>query len=633
MKSIKLILLSLLLVFSLAMPVSATSNGSTPSGIPIENLEEKIDSFVANHIGNTTPGAAITVVKDGEIIFSKGYGLADIENQVPVNPQETVFEYGSISKLFVWTAAMQLVEKGKLDLNTDIKTYLPKEFKSKLKYEKSITMNQIMSHTAGFEDVYFDLLLNSPEKVLPLKEALLKNQPKQIYDPGSTIAYSNYAVALAGYVIEQISGQPFFEYEMEHIFDPSVMKSTSGHPRLADYSELENKKAIGYLPKGDGQFKPGDWTYVSLYPAGSVNGTAEDLANYAIALMPDESEASPLFQTTSTLDKMLSQSYTPHKDILSNAHGFWEYDGKMRGVGHGGNTAAFSTNMVIVPKERFGVIVLTNAAAEMELTYGIMSLLLGKPDNLDIGSDNLPSPSEVEGRYIAARQAISSYTELLGFLMPLKVKATGENEIQMSVYGMKGTYKQVSPYYYVLTYRENALLDNFPKLYFVMDDNKVKRITNGQISDYLPLKGDRQFPFLFISLMIAIVGLLYFVISPFVLVIIWIRNRKKLVITKEIIREKRLFWLSSLSGTLLILNNVILLVRSLISSSLVFDELKLHLYLNWVILIVSIIFIVLDLMNWKSIALTKKQKFIRIITFSLIVLLLAILWNWHFFSA
>src|SRR6056297_3032197 len=104
---------------------------STPSGIPLSDLEKTIDSYVSNYIGKTTPGAAIGVVKDGEIVFLKGYGYADIENKILVNPNRTIFEWASTSKLFTWTSVMQLVEKNKLELDKDIKTYIPKDVDEK----------------------------------------------------------------------------------------------------------------------------------------------------------------------------------------------------------------------------------------------------------------------------------------------------------------------------------------------------------------------------------------------------------------------------------------------------------------------------------------------------------------------
>ncbi|MER2170096.1 MAG: serine hydrolase domain-containing protein [Psychrobacillus psychrodurans] len=625
---IVLILVSTCLSFS---PVYGAENGYTPSGIPLNKLEEEIDGFVLNHIGHSTPGASIVVVKDGEIVFSKGYGYANIEKEILVNPQKTVFEYGSISKLFVWTAAMQLVEQGKLDLNADITTYLPQDFVSKLTYEKPITMNQIMSHTAGFEDYYFDLIMSTPENIDSLKEVLIIGQPKQIYEPSSTMAYSNYATALAGYVIESIAEQTFSDYEMEHIFLPLSMHTTSGDPTLANYTDLQNK-ANGYIPKENKEFTEGSWSYVPLYPAGSVNGTAEDLARFAVALMPTESTSSALFSTEGTLDKMLSQSYSPHSNLLSNAHGFWEYDGKVRGVGHGGNTAAFSSNMVIAPEEHFGVVVLTNASAEMDVTSGVIDLLFGKPDNMTPTSTiDLPDAEEITGLYVAARQSRSTYTEFLSFIPPLKVEAISKNKINISLYGMEGTYTQIDPYLYTLTSSENPIVGYIlSKAYFEVDEYGVKRLTNGQVADYLPLERDRKLPWLIMSLGIILISVLYFIFSPIIWLIKSLKNRKQ---NMQHSKETKLFWLINLTGSLLIINNIVLVVRTIVSSSMLYlDELQLHIYLNWFLLFVILIFVILDLLNWKLVKLKKSQKFIRVFTIWLIVLLVAVLMNWNFFN-
>ncbi|AEF82975.1 serine hydrolase domain-containing protein [Leadbettera azotonutricia] len=108
------------------------------------------NNYVKNYIGVTTPGAAIVIVKNDKIIFSKGYGCADLENKIPVNPQRTIFEYGSISKLFVWTSIMQLVEQGKLDLDTDARNYLPEEInKTLVKFKHSFTIRELMNYVAG----------------------------------------------------------------------------------------------------------------------------------------------------------------------------------------------------------------------------------------------------------------------------------------------------------------------------------------------------------------------------------------------------------------------------------------------------------------------------------------------------
>lgn len=138
--------------FSLCFPYTfSAAENTTPSGIPIEELEQFVDEYAEEYIGSTVAGAAIIAIKDNQIVLSKGYGYADVENQIPMNPDTTVLEWGSITKLFVWVSAMQLAEQGELDLEEDIRTYLPEEFLTKLNYDDPITILNLMHHNAGFE--------------------------------------------------------------------------------------------------------------------------------------------------------------------------------------------------------------------------------------------------------------------------------------------------------------------------------------------------------------------------------------------------------------------------------------------------------------------------------------------------
>lgn len=163
--------------------LSAAEN-TTPSGIPIEGLEEFVDKYAEEYIGDTVAGAAIIAIKDNQIVLSKGYGYADVENQIPMDPETTVLEWGSITKLFVWVSAMQLAEQGKLDLEEDVRSYLPEGFLTKLNFEEPITMLNLMHHNAGFEEYIFDLLFDSPEQLESLEESLKLAEPEQVYKPG-----------------------------------------------------------------------------------------------------------------------------------------------------------------------------------------------------------------------------------------------------------------------------------------------------------------------------------------------------------------------------------------------------------------------------------------------------------------
>ena len=167
------------------------------------------------------PARVVAVVKNGEVIFAKGYGFADVEKHKPVDAERTMFRPGSISKLFTWTAVMQLVEQGKLDLDHDVNEYL--DFKIPPRADGPITLRNIMTHTPGFEEQIKALIVSDPKRLVPLKVYAEQKTPVRIFKAGSTPAYSNYATALAGYIVERISGQPFDDYIDAHLFKPLEM--------------------------------------------------------------------------------------------------------------------------------------------------------------------------------------------------------------------------------------------------------------------------------------------------------------------------------------------------------------------------------------------------------------------------
>ena len=167
-------------------------------------------------------GAAVAVVKDGQLVFTKGYGYQDIDRAIPVDPYKTLFRIGSTTKLFTWTSVMQLVEQGKLDLDKDVNTYL-KDVQIPATYDKPITLRHIMTHTSGFEEGFLGYLItNDPETQIPIKEAMQRHMPARVRPPGVMPSYSNYATALAGLIVEQVSGEPYNDYIARHVFEPLV---------------------------------------------------------------------------------------------------------------------------------------------------------------------------------------------------------------------------------------------------------------------------------------------------------------------------------------------------------------------------------------------------------------------------
>ncbi|HEX2244245.1 MAG TPA: serine hydrolase domain-containing protein, partial [Gammaproteobacteria bacterium] len=195
-------------------------------------------------------GAAVSVVKDGELFFAKGYGEADVEKGIPVDPEQTIFHVGSVGKLFTWTAVMQLAEQGKLDLDADINTYL--DFRIPDTYPQPITLKHLMTHTAGFEDRYFERLASDPNDLLPPREWLVSHMPARVRPPGDIAAYSSYGTALAGYIVARVSGEPYDQYIQEHILNPLGMTHTTAQSPMPP--DLRAHASLGYTYE-DGDFQ------------------------------------------------------------------------------------------------------------------------------------------------------------------------------------------------------------------------------------------------------------------------------------------------------------------------------------------------------------------------------------------
>lgn len=620
-------------VLLIVLPCALAAEGlvpSTPSGVSFVNIEEFIDEYVSDYIGQTSPGLAVVVVKDGEIVFSKGYGYSDVEKEVMVDPSNTIFEYGSASKLFVYTAIMKLVEEGKLNLDTDIRTYLPKGFLTKMRYDEPITLIHVMNHTTGFEDYLFDVVITSDVRQ-GFEQTLRTSQPEQVYRPGTVSAYSNYAVALAAYIVQGIVGQDFFKYVTDNILVPSLMESTSAHPEFTDKPLLTQNKAMGYYRLGDGKFGKGEWSYIPLYPVGSVNGTAEDLARFAIALMPEDGEESTLFKEQETLDEMFSQSHAMGPGLTGFAHGFIEIDGRYRGVGHGGNTAFFTAQMNIVPEERFGVIVLANVAGEMDLTQGLTKALLGENQSgMSLYAGSLPDAGDVEGTYISARRAHNGFLKLYSFLSLLSVRAIAPDTIELSFAGQSANYVQTAPYVYKQVEAHGAIFKyNFNTMYFEMKEDAVQRISG----DFLPLPTGHTLSWLLADGIIAAVSMLFFLLVPIVILLLsLVHRKKKMDVSDPVLRTRRFYAIFVMSGTALLINNAILVIRMLANNYRYFSEVRPHIMLNYLIVFIAVAAGVMTAFFDKKTGQSKKHCWIFVVSVVLLTALMAVLFKWQFFN-
>ena len=263
-----------------SQPASPQSAPSNKHEMTANDVETFLDGIVPLQLAvSDIAGATVSVVKDGKLLFAKGYGYADVQKKQPVSAQDTLFRPGSISKLFTWTAVMQLFEQGKLNLDQDVNAYL--DFKIPDAFGTPITLKNILTHTPGFEEQIKDLFSHTP--VTPnLGEYLKTHVPARIYPPGTVPAYSNYATTLAGYIVERVSGKPFDDYVEENILKPLNMTRSTFRQPLP--SGLAASMSNGYRLASD---EPGQFEVINAFPAGSLSSSATDMAQFMIAHLQD----------------------------------------------------------------------------------------------------------------------------------------------------------------------------------------------------------------------------------------------------------------------------------------------------------------------------------------------------------
>ncbi len=250
------ICLRFLLMLNALLPLSAEEHTTPAAPGPVmtaTDLGALFDGIMPLQLGsNDIAGAVVVVVKDGQVLFAKGYGYANVEARKPVSPDDTLFRVGSVSKLFTWTAVMQLVEQGRIDLDADVNRYL--DFKIPEAFGQPVTVRHLMTHTAGFEDSLQGLFGSDPKQTADLRALLLAHPPARIYAPGTTPAYSNYGALLAGYIVQRVSGEDYATYVQRHILAPLGMAhATASQPLPASLAPL---MSTGYArASGEGHLR------------------------------------------------------------------------------------------------------------------------------------------------------------------------------------------------------------------------------------------------------------------------------------------------------------------------------------------------------------------------------------------
>jgi CubicO group peptidase (beta-lactamase class C family) len=320
-----------------------------------DELDAFFDGYVPAALARgDVAGAALVVVKDGQVLFEKGYGLAEVANHKPVDPKNTLFRAGGVSAVATWMAVMQLVDQGKLDLDRDINDYL--DFRIPPTWPKQITLRDLMTQQSGFEEIAKDVVTDRAERLRPLSVAARLSLPERIFPAGQVPAYSDYGVALAGLIVERVGGQPFERYAADHLFQPLGMTRTSFAQPLP--SALAGSLASGYHRASE---PAQTFDYYWMSPARGLSATADDMGRLMLALLGGGAGSGAQILSPASVTALLTEDRRRDPNIRGVGLGLAHLDRNGHAVmGMTGETSSFRALFALVPEASLGVYFVQN---------------------------------------------------------------------------------------------------------------------------------------------------------------------------------------------------------------------------------------------------------------------------------
>ncbi len=459
----------------LVLMIFAHTGFSQPELSDSSGLAGFMDGMIQAHLDSRNiAGATVAVVQDTHVIFSKGYGYADIERDRKVDPDRTLFRIGSISKLFVWTAVMQLYEQGKVELDVDVNQYLDK-IQVPDTYTAPVTLKELMTHTAGFEDYTLGLFARDTGALRPLDEILQQKMPARVRPPGRFASYSNHGTGIAACVVEAVSGQSWNDYVEEHILDTLNMNHTTFRQPVPQ--SLPGSPSKGYKFR-NGVLQQQYFEYIPLAPVGAASSTATDMAKFMITHLQKGSYRNNTILDSSVVEMMQSPAFRPADNVNAMAYGFMELNqNKTRIIGHGGDTFWFHSLMVLLPRQNAGLFISFNSENGGHVKNLVLEEFIDHffPEKLG-GTDFYMPPEELsrfEGEYRSLRHPHERFTKIAAVMNPVYIKTTTDGMLKV-------TGRDVTRYIPIgkLTFRAE---NSSEKLAFKQDrQGKITHMLHGQ---------------------------------------------------------------------------------------------------------------------------------------------------------
>jgi len=438
-----------------SQPVAA---GQAGAGIALEraDLEAWLDGFVPASLERAdVAGLVISVVKDGQVLLKKGYGYADVAARRPMDPDRTLMRPGSTSKLFTWTAVMQLVERGQLDLDRDINGYL--DFKIDYPFGKPVTLRQLMAHRGGFEEGLKSVLATDPKRLISNEQYLKANPRPMVFPPGEVPAYSNYGTSLAGYIVQRVSGEPFEAYVERHILAPLGMTRSTFVQPLPEKFVADMSK--GYRSASE---PPLPFELITTVPAGALSATAADMAKFMLAYLQDGQLGEQRILQAATVQEMQRGSARPYPGFATMSYGFFDEDRNGHHVvGHGGDTIVFHSDLFLLPKEGVGIFYSVNSRGAQDGAYPMRAALIKGFMDRYFPAETQPATAsvtpvlssaafdaqQIAGRYESSRRVETAFVSLFYLLGQTVITANEDHTISMpgGPSGSPQTYRETAP--------------------------------------------------------------------------------------------------------------------------------------------------------------------------------------------
>jgi CubicO group peptidase (beta-lactamase class C family) len=445
-------------------PAAAPAEGTGAPALTKADVDVWLDGLIPYGLSvGDVAGAVVVVVKDGQVLTQRGFGLADVKSRRPVDPERTLFRPGSVSKLFTWTAVMQLVEAGKLDLDADVNAYL--DFKIPPREGAPITLRNLMTHTPGLGEYVKGMFVIDPKRVRPLGEHLARWTPPRIFAPGQVPAYSNYGAGLAGYIVQSVSGETFDDYIEKHIFAPLGMAHSSFRQPLPE--ALKADMSSGYL-RASQPARP--YELIVNEPAGSLSAPGADMARFMIAHLQNGLYGEIRILQEATARTMHAPSPKVYPALNGMALGFYHEDRNgHQVVGHGGDTEVFHSDLHLLLDDGVGLFVSFNSLGKegaagtvrTALFHGFMDRYFPAP----AASEPTLATAKEHGRMMAdrywwSRRSVSGFFSMTGLLGQTKVTVDGDGNLIAGFKDPGGAvirWREVAPFVWKDATGENTL--------------------------------------------------------------------------------------------------------------------------------------------------------------------------------